>query len=175
LTTPEEVDERTLVEAAQADPARFLELYDRNFYRLYAYVLRRVRNRADAEEVTSEVFHRALANLQKFEWRGVPFAAWLFRIAAHELADHRQSAAREIVAVPPELPTNDPEFERRVMLFQLVERLPADQRRVVEMRFGEGRSIQEVARALHRSDGAVKQLQRRALEHLRGDLETHHG
>jgi RNA polymerase sigma-70 factor (ECF subfamily) len=61
------------------------------------------------------------------------------------------------------------------MLFQLVERLPADQRRVIEMRFGEGRSILDVARTLGKSDGAVKQLQRRALENLRMRLESSHG
>jgi RNA polymerase sigma-70 factor (ECF subfamily) len=175
LATPEELDERALVEAAQADPARFLELYDRHFHRLYAYVLRRTGNRADAEDVTAEVFHRALLNLTKYQWRGVPFVAWLYRIAAHELADRRQYAARQVITLPPEIETNDADFERRVMLFQLVERLSADQRRVVEMRFGDGRSIHEVAQALGKSEGAVKQLQRRALENLRTDLERTHG
>lgn len=175
MPTPEEVDERTLVEAAKADPARFLELYDRHFHRLYAYVIRRTGNRADAEDVTAEVFHRALANLPGYEWRGIPFVAWLYRIAAHELSDRRRSAARAIVTQPPDSETSSPDFERRVMLFQLVDRLPADQRRVVEMRFGDDKSIREVAMALARSEGAVKQLQRRALENLRVNLERQEG
>ena len=80
-------DERALIEAAQADPARFLDLYDRNFHRVYAYVIRRTGVRAEAEDITSQVFERALTNLSRFEWRGVPFVAWLYRIAANALAE----------------------------------------------------------------------------------------
>src|SRR5437764_8766243 len=76
-------DERQLIEAAQKDPRRFGELYERNFERVYAFVARRVRDRHEVEDVTAEVFQHALANLSKFEWRGVPFAVWLFRIAAN--------------------------------------------------------------------------------------------
>ena len=70
-----EADERLLIEAAQKDPARFAELYQNNFERVYAYIVRRVENRAETEDLTSEVFHHALANLKRFEWRGLPFAA----------------------------------------------------------------------------------------------------
>ena len=77
-----EADERLLIEAAQKDPARFGVLYEINFERVYAYVVKRVQDRSEAEDVTSEVFHQALANLKRFEWRGIPFSAWLFRIAA---------------------------------------------------------------------------------------------
>jgi RNA polymerase sigma-70 factor (ECF subfamily) len=151
VATPDEVDEQTLVAAAQADPARFLDLYDRHFHRVYAYVLRRTRNRADAEDVTADVFQRALANIGKYEWRGVPFVAWLYRIAGHELADRYAARARPQDAEP--LPAaSDPEFEQQVALFQLVDRLPGDQQRVIELRSGEGRSIREVAAALGRSD-----------------------
>src|SRR2546425_12866321 len=80
LATPEALDEQTLVEAAQADPARFLDLYERHFHRVWAYVIRRTANRAEAEDVTSEVFRRALENLRGYEWRGTPFAAWVFCI-----------------------------------------------------------------------------------------------
>ena len=82
-----EADERLLIEAAQKDPARFAELYENNFERVYAYVVRRVGNRAETEDLTSEVFHHALSNLKRFEWRGIPFAAWLFRIAANLISD----------------------------------------------------------------------------------------
>ncbi len=172
---PDEQDERTLVDAARADPARFLELYDRHFHRVYAYVSRRVASRADVEDVTSEVFHRALANLATFEWRGAPFAAWLFRIAANAIADRRRQAAREADDPPSDSEGQNPDLERRVLLYELVGRLTGDQRRVIEMRFGEDRSILEVARALGRSEGAVKQLQRRAIERLRASLESSHG
>ena len=164
-----------MVEAAQADPARFLDLYDRHFHRVYAYVIRRTANRAEAEDVTSEVFHRALAKLKGYEWRGTPFVAWLFRIASNELADRWQRAARESGAPRPEVEESHQDLERRVELFQLVERLPDDQRSVIELRFGEDKSLLQVAEALGRSEGAVKQLQRRALENLRMSLEASHG
>jgi RNA polymerase sigma-70 factor (ECF subfamily) len=175
-----EQDERDLVKAAQDDPARFLELYDRHFHRVYAYAIRRVGNRAAAEDITSEVFHRALANLKMYEWRGKAFVAWLFRIAANEIADHWQAQARNSgVPLADSLQNaedeNDPEMERRAMLFQLVERLPSDQRRVIEMRFGEDKSIHEVGEAIGKSEGAVKQLQRRAIENLRAEMEGSHG
>src|SRR5712692_2776061 len=78
-------DERWLVKAAQSDPAKFDALYELHFERVYAFVASRVRDRATAEDVTSEVFHKALANLPGYEWRGVPFVAWLLRIAANAI------------------------------------------------------------------------------------------
>ena len=68
-------DERLLVEAAQSDPARFADLYEQNFHRVYAYIVRRVADRHHAEDLTAEVFREALAGIHKFEWRGVPFSA----------------------------------------------------------------------------------------------------
>ena len=88
-------DERLLIEAAKTDPRRFAELYEQNFDRVYAFVARRAGRRGEAEDVTAEVFHHALANLGRFEWRGVPFAAWLLQIARNALADRWQRAARE--------------------------------------------------------------------------------
>ena len=86
--------ERALIEAAQRDRGRFSELYEANFERVYAYVVRRVRDRDEAQDLTADVFHLALKSLPRFEWRGVPFAAWLFRIAANEIADRSKSVAR---------------------------------------------------------------------------------
>ncbi len=75
--------ERGLIEAAQRDPAAFAQLYDANFHRVYAYIVRRVGDAQRAEDLTAQVFHDALANLGKFEWSGVPFAGWLLKIAAN--------------------------------------------------------------------------------------------
>jgi RNA polymerase sigma-70 factor (ECF subfamily) len=170
--TIDEDDERTLIAAAQADPARFEELYDRYVQRVYGFVSRRVGNRAAAEDITSAVFEQALASLPKFEWRGVPFAAWLIRIAANALTDHWRKTARETGEAPADMPDAGEmdAIEQRAILFQLVERLPELQRRVIELRFGEEKSIREVAAALDRSEGAVKQLQLRALENLRKEM-----
>jgi RNA polymerase sigma-70 factor, ECF subfamily len=168
-------DDRPLIEAAQADPARFVELYERYVDRIYAFVSRRAPDRATAEDVTSEVFEHALAHLGRFEWRGVPFAAWLFRIAANALADRWRRDARHPVAPAVDIPdTRELEqIEWRVLLWQLVRRLPAAQRRVIEMRFTEEKSIREIAESLGRSEGAVKQLQLRAVDNLRKGMSRH--
>ena len=165
-------DERLLVEAAQRDPSRFAELYERNFHRVYAYIARRVGERACAEDLTSQVFHEALAGIGKFEWRGAPFGAWLLKIASRMVADHWKRAGRESGTRSPEAePSGEDETERSAMLFQLVERLPKAQYRVIHMRFVEQKSIRKIAIEMARSEGAIKQLQFRAIENLRAQME----
>jgi RNA polymerase sigma-70 factor (ECF subfamily) len=175
LSQATESDERLLIEAAQKDPSRFAELYELHFDRVYAYVARRIRDRAETQDLTAHVFQQALANLGKFKWRGAPFAAWLYRIASNAIADHARRNMRE---------TNDPqsatetwgaavdleEVERRARLFRAVDKLPDDQRRVIVLRFSEEKSIREIADELGRSEGAIKQLQFRGLENLRSRL-----
>jgi RNA polymerase sigma-70 factor, ECF subfamily len=169
----EEQDDRLKVEAAQRDPSQFAELYQENFYRVYAYVVRRLGDRHQAEDLTSDVFREALAGIQKFEWRGVPFAAWLLGIASRLLADHWKRSGREAGRPAPEADACDPvEIERTAILFQLVDRLPEAQFRVIQMRFVEQKSIREIAVELDRSEGAVKQLQLRAIENLRAAMEA---
>jgi RNA polymerase sigma-70 factor (ECF subfamily) len=173
--SPEQTDERLLVEAAQKDPARFGELYEIHFERVYAFIARRVGDRSAAEDLTSDVFHKALANVRSFEWRGVPFGAWLLRIAVNAIVDRSKRQGREIaVDDPPELSIEPGlgRVEDRAHLFRLVDQLPDDQRRVVVMRFAEQKSIKEIAGQLGRSEGAVKQLQFRGLENLRGGFEA---
>jgi RNA polymerase sigma-70 factor (ECF subfamily) len=171
-------DDRLRVEAAQRDPACFDELYERNFHRVYAYVVRRVGDRHQAEDLTSEVFREALAGICKFEWRGVPFIAWLLRIASRVIADHWQRSGRDAgnpVDNSSQAGRPGPqEIERSAMLFQLVDRLPEAQFRVIHMRFVEQKSIREIAMEMDRSEGAVKQLQLRAIENLRAQMEGAH-
>jgi RNA polymerase sigma-70 factor, ECF subfamily len=166
--------ERLLVEAAKLDPRHFGELYEENFDRVYAFAIARVRDRAEAQDVTAEVFHHALDQLGQFEWRGTPFVAWLYRIAANEIADRAKRAAKERTLDAPEIPTEDnfDEAEERAEVFRQVRDLPPDQQRVVVMRFVEEKSIREIAAALGRSEGAVKQLQFRALQNLRARLDA---
>ena len=168
-------DDRLLVEAAQRDPSRFGDLYEQNFYRVYAYIARRVGDRHHTEDLTAEVFQDALAGIHKFEWQGVPFVAWLLRIASRAVADHWKRTGRESGNPSAESDHAGPdETERNAMLFQLVERLPEAQFRVIHMRFVEQKSIREIARELDRSEGAVKQLQLRAIENLRAQMEGAH-
>ncbi len=168
--------ERLLVEAAQKDPSRFVELYELHFERVYAFIARRVRDRDAAEDLTSDVFHRALANLPGFDWRGIPFAVWLLRIASNLIVDRWKQLGREVLEDPPEavIAVCPVEVEQRARLFRMVELLPEDQRRVVVMRFAEEKSIKEIAEELGRSQGAVKQLQFRGLENLRSKLGGKH-
>ena len=165
-----------MLEAAQRDPARFAELYQANFHRVYAYVSSRVQERHEAEDIVSEVFHEALAHIHDYEWRGVPFVAWLLRIAAHTMADrwHRSSREEALADDDPDDGHHAAALERSTMLYQLVDELPEDQRLVVVRRFVEQRSIRDIATELHRSEGAVKQLQFRALQTLRTLMRSHH-
>ncbi len=170
----QDAGERRLVEAAQKDPSRFGELYENNFERVYAYIARRVGNREEAQDLTAEVFHQALANLARFEWRGLPFAAWLLRIASNAIADRWKSKAREHGSPTSDEPLSHDidmeDVEQRAKLFRLVTTLPDDQRRVIEMRFAHEKSIREIAKELGRTGGAIKQLQFRGLETLRDQL-----
>jgi RNA polymerase sigma-70 factor (ECF subfamily) len=174
-----QADERLLVEAAQKNPARFGDLYELHFELVYAFVARRVGSREAAEDVTSEVFHKALANLRRLEWRGVPFGAWLLKIAANAITDQAKRNAREVnFDDPPEVGAElsaKPRMEQAqdlARLFRMVNQLPEDQRKVVVMRFAEEKSIRETAQQLGKSEGAVKQLQFRGLENLRVRLDS---
>jgi RNA polymerase sigma-70 factor, ECF subfamily len=175
-TRRDESEERLLVEAAQKNPAKFVDLYEVHFERVYAFIARRVRDRETAEDLTSEVFHKALANLANYEWRGAPFVAWLIRIAANAVADETKRSTREPSsnpgpAVEPGVAPDFEAIEYRALLFRLVDQLPSNQRQVIFGRFVDEKSVREIARQLGRTEGAVKQLQFRALQTLRAQME----
>lgn len=186
LDKAKEAEERRLIEAAQQDRGRFVEIYEKYFELVYAYAARRLRNRDEAEDLTAEVFRKALENLSRFKWTGAPFGAWLLRISSNLIADRAKRAAREGGSSPPVSEGVDPrrdassaaqtqqsvveDAERRARLFGFVYDLADDQQRVIIMRFAEEKSIREIAGELGRSEGAVKQLQFRALQNLRAKL-----
>ena len=124
-------DDRLLVEAAKKDPSRFAELYELNFARVYGYIARRVGDRDAAQDLTSDVFHKALASIRTFEWRGVPFAGWLLRIAANMIVDRSKRAGKEVTGQElPDLPDLDkrsPSWRNPISAlacFGLVDQLP---------------------------------------------------
>ena len=177
LSRVSESDERGLIEAAQHDPGRFAELYELNFDRVYAYIAVRIHDRIEAQDLTAHVFQQALANIGKFKWRGAPFIAWLYRIAANAIADQARKKSRELsetevatIATITGVDSNLEQVERCARLFSAVESLPEDQRKVILLRFGEEKTIREIATTLNRSEGAVKQLQFRGLENLRARM-----
>lgn len=194
LESEREAEERRLVEAAQQDRAHFVQVYEEYFALVYAYVAQRTRSRDNAEDMTAEVFRKALENLSRFKWTGAPFGAWLLRIASNLIADRAKRAAREqgtsprvskgvdppspTVGLPPRSQptakqtqqTDLEEAERSARLFRFVDDLADDQRSVIVMRFADEKSIREIAGELGRTEGAVKQLQFRALQNLRAKL-----
>ena len=158
------------------DEPDFSALYERHARDVYRFSLYLSGDFALAEDITAETFHQALENLPKFEWRGVPFAAWLFRIASNAISDHYRREAKQKELPPADPPQEDAieDADRRAQVFRNVAVLPADQRRVIQLRFAEEKSIREVAQALGRSEGAVKQLQFRALQTLRERMRDVH-
>ena len=175
-----ETDERILFEEAKRDRRRFGELYELHFERVYAFIGRRVRDRAAAQDLTADVFRKALEGLDRFEWRGAPFSTWLFRIASNAIANDRQRAARETTgsdldAEKGSAPGVGDSIENRAALYRFVRDLPDDQRRVIQLRFAEEKGIAEIAEAIGRTEGAVKQLQYRAIQSLRERMGERNG
>src|SRR5947209_17117191 len=165
--------ERRLVEAARDDPVAFGALYEQHVDAIYAYALHRVRDGAVAEDVVAETFHRALENLGRYEWRGVPFSAWLYRIASNVIAArYRHEPAVHLDDVdhlhhdgigPEQLLLLG---ERSHELRAAVDALPTDQQQAVILRYGQRLRNKEIAHIMGRSEGAVKQLLHRALDGL---------
>jgi RNA polymerase sigma-70 factor (ECF subfamily) len=165
-TVERQGDNRLQIEAEQT--ICFAELYEQNFNRVYAFIARRVGSRDHAQDLTAEVFHRALASIGSFRWQESPFISWLYGIATNVLAAHWQKSGRNPAQLEEDWDEGgSEEIERKAILAELVESLMPDQRMVIVRRFIEQRSIREVATELGRSEGAIKQLQLLALENLR--------
>lgn len=180
-TEAELEEERKLVEAAQEDPAAFQQLYDRYFDQIYTYVYYHSGSREQAEDITAATFQRGLEDLRNFRWRGVPYSAWLYRVASNLLArEHRRPAWLEL---DPEQPhessdvTSDEWLRREesAELQEAIRALPPDQRQAILLRFFAGMRNREVGKVMNRSEGAVKLLVFRAVSNLRkslGEAET---
>ena len=169
-------DEQGLVQRAQqGDKEAFAQLYETYFDKIYRYMILRIRNKAEAEDMTQQVFVKAFESIPSFRWKGVPFSAWLFRIARNLVIDHvRKVKKRHTIPFEESLVASDSnpqlETERRLDIEQLVSatrHLTAAQREVISLRFAGGLSIAEVARAMGKSQGAVKALQHSAIVALR--------
>src|SRR5688500_7020773 len=169
-------DVRMLVERAQdGDREALEELYLIHFDRIYSYLHLSVGNRHDAEDLTTQTFLKMLEAIGRFRWQSVPFSAWLFRIA-HNLAIDHFRARRRVQAEDelPELPElEESSAEEQAMhsigqagMLALIERLSAEQRQVLTLKFLFGFANAEVAGILGKTEGAVKSLQHRALASL---------
>lgn len=163
--------------AQRGDGGAFAEIYDRYVDQVYGFVYHKVRDRQLAEDLTSDVFLRALRNVHRFEWQGVDIGAWLVTIARNRVTDHFKSARARLERPVEEVhdrPVVDADHPEQVAeahdlaaaLEQAMDRLKDEHREVLVLRFVQGLSVAETAVALDRSDGAVKALQYRALRAL---------
>lgn len=174
-----EIDERLLVERAKQDKEAFGELYSRYIDKIYSYVYYRTGNNQDAEDLTARVFFRAIQHIENYEDQGVPFSAWLYRIAHNLLANwYRDQSKRQMLSLDsiahwhvedsPELATEL--LEDREALLAAIRRLPSERQELLILKYVERLSNADIGDIMGRSEGAVKSLYHRTLLSLRDDL-----
>ncbi len=173
-------DDEALNRAIQGDPDAFSVLYERYVKRIYNYIFYRTGNPPDAEDLTERVFHRAFGHIQSYTNRGVPFSAWLYRIAHNLVANwHRDNSRRREVPLEDRttlgIHRTHPEIElvqsqEKDLLLQVIRRLPEERQQLLILKFVEHLSNQEVAVIMNRSEGAIKSLYHRTLLALRDEL-----
>src|SRR5262245_45953919 len=178
-STPLTDSDEALVARAKRDRKAFGDLYDRYVEQVYRFVYRRLKDHVTAEEITARVFFRALERLPRFEWRGIPFGGWLMRTAANLIHDHHDEIQRHVslprvAADAMEMATSEPGMDEQSaarqiasVLWQTVSTLPITEQQVVVYRFAREMSVREIAVAMGRTEGAVKQLLFRAMKRLR--------
>ncbi len=173
-------EEGRLVARAKEDPSAFGELYELHFQRMYRFVYSRVQDRTVAEDVTSEVFMKALRSIGRYQDTGRPFSAWLYQIAVNAVAD-RYRGQRPTDDIDEQYDLSDGtsleetaarrDEVRRV--WRLVEELPDQQRMALVLKFQEDMKIEDIAVAMGKSPGAVKLLVHRGVTRLRQQAATH--
>lgn len=177
-----ELGDSELVALAKEDQAAFGELYERYLQKIYSYVYYRTGNVHDAEDLTAKVFVRALSHISNYVEKGVPFQAWLYRIAHNLVANwHRDQGRRKIIAlddyVVHSLRSEAPdqiseEREEQSQLLEAFRRLPDDRQQLVLLKFVERMSNAEIGVIMGRTEGAIKSLYHRTLLALREEMET---
>ena len=173
-------DEESLVRRAQQhDQEAFAQLYEEHFDKIYRYVTLRIGNETEAEDMTQQVFLNALQSISSFKWKGIPFSAWLFRIAHNQVVDHLRKKKRTPVPLNESLASNDDNpqlvIEKKLDIEQLLlatKQLTEAQREVISLRFTSELSIAQAAKAMGKSQGAVKALQHSAIVALRKTLRV---
>ena len=171
-------DEESLVRRAQQNEQEaFAQLYEAYFDKIYRYVVFKIGDKMEAEDITQQVFLKALRSISSFKWKGIPFSAWLFRIAHNQVVDYFRKKRRAAIPLDESLASNtdNPQLvtEQRLDIEQLTlatKRLTEAQREVVSLRFAGGLSIAQVANVTGKSQGAVKALQHSAIVALRKTL-----
>ena len=168
-------EERSWVKAAQEDPERFNKLYDSYFERIFVFIFRRIGREDLTADLCSQTFLKALQNIKKFEFRGVPFSAWLYRIASNEVNKYYRKTRKTVVfsledatlgeVVGKEL--DDLTEERLERLAYYLKELSTVEVLMIQLRFYEGRGFKEMAYILDITESAAKMRTYRAIEKLK--------
>lgn len=172
-------EELSIIEAAKTDPERFAPLYDKYYKQIFNYVYQRMDSKDSAFDVTGQVFLKALTNLQKYQFKGVPFASWLYRIAHNEMMQmfRNQKNKRAINADVGDLrhlceEKDEPFFEEYIPVIKnLILELSTDELNLVEMRFFEKRPFKEIAEILDITEVNAKVRMYRIIEKLKKSLQ----
>lgn len=178
---PELTDDEILIKAVAGDKDAFGILYERYVSRIYTYIYYRTGNTHDAEDLTARVFYRAIEHIGRYRQRGVPFSAWLYRIAHNLVANwHRDRQRRQEVPIddvinlqekldPPEMTMmKSLDIERLIIVIQS---LSSERQELVILKFVQELSNAEIGKIMGRSEGAIKSLYHRTLISLRDDLD----
>lgn len=176
------LSEAELIQAAKNDPEAFGELYERNVERIYSYIYYRVGNETDTEDLVARTFYQALTSLHRYTDRGVPFAAWLYRIAHNLVANHHRSHSRwkatplddlDLASHPADGPDRSAETsENHQVLWAAIHRQPEERQRLLILKFAERLSNDEIGQLMGRTESSIKSLYHRTLKALRADLEA---
>lgn len=173
-------EERSLVQRAQErDEAAFAKIYESYFDKIYRYLVLRIGDRTEAEDLTQQVFIKVVQRIGSFNWRGAPFSAWLFRIAHNQMVDYvRQRSKRQPLTLDESVVgQDDPQRTLEVRLdlervLKAAKKLTRAQQEVISLRFSADLSTREVAKIMNKSEGAIKALQHSAIKVLRRILAT---
>ncbi len=178
----EDEPEALLIEQAKSDPQAFGVLYQRYVERIYNYIFYRTGNQQEAEDLTAKTFHKALDHISRYDNRGVPFSAWLYRIAHNLVANwHRDGARRKELPLEHQVHVaparGRPEqlaeaTEEREALLDAIRRLPSDRQQLILLKFTDALPNAQIGDIMGRSEGAIKSLYHRTLIALREDLST---
>ena len=173
-------DDVVLEAAIRGDTEAFTVLYERYVSRIFNYIYYRTGSPADAEDLTARVFHRALGHIGKYQQKGVPFSAWLYRIAHNLVANwHRDNSRKKEVPLEDHInlaqKTDMPETalvrsQEQEVLMKTIRKMPADRQQLIILKFVDHLSNSEIAVIMGRSEGAIKSLYHRTLLAIRDEM-----
>lgn len=175
-----QIEESLVRRAQERDRVALTRIYEENFDRIYRYIVLKIGDRTEAEDMTQQVFLNAIKSISSYKWKGMPFASWLYRIAHNQIVDYYRKKSRRPTVPLEKVVIADSEDPRQVAERQLeieelaraTKKLTHAQQEVISLRFAGGLSVAEVAKAMGRSEGAIKALQHSAILSLRKVLST---